>query len=66
LLAARRLDQRDPTVARALAIFYVQQGHWDEALVYATALAALAPDDPESQSLMRRIEAARAATGPPP
>jgi tetratricopeptide (TPR) repeat protein len=66
LLAARALDQRDPAVARALAILYLQQGHWDEALVHATALAALAPEDPESRSLVRRIESARASGGAPP
>jgi tetratricopeptide (TPR) repeat protein len=66
LLAAHALDQRDPAVTRALAIFYLQQRHWDEALVHATALAALAPDDPESQSLVRRIESARASSDPPP
>jgi Flp pilus assembly protein TadD len=61
LRQARRIDPRDAGIAYAVAIFYVQQGQWELALPHARDLMALAPDSPEPQQLLQRIERELAA-----
>jgi tetratricopeptide (TPR) repeat protein len=65
LRAAHALDDSDRAIVHALAIFYLQQRHWDDALVYARALVALAPGEPEPEALVRQIESMRIAGGAP-
>ncbi len=57
LLAAYRIETSNPDILQALAIFYVQQEDWNDALPYATALVELVPDAPGPQQLLQHIQA---------
>ncbi|MGH7681859.1 MAG: tetratricopeptide repeat protein, partial [Candidatus Eiseniibacteriota bacterium] len=58
LLDAARLDASDPETAYALAVFYVGQGRWEEALPFAERYAALNPQDQQAERLLGQIRAA--------
>jgi predicted CXXCH cytochrome family protein len=66
LRQARQIDPRDPAIAYALVVFYVQQGQWEQALPHARDLMALAPGAPEPQQLLQRIESELSAEGSDP
>ena len=57
LLAAYRIEERNPDILQALAIFYVQQNDWADALPYAKALVEIVPDVPGPQQLLQHIKA---------
>lgn len=56
LLDAARLDAGDPEAAYAVAVFYVGQGRWKEALPYAERYAALNPGDEQANRLLHQIQ----------
>ncbi len=60
LLAAHRMHEASPEIVEALAIFYMQEGLWDRALVFADKLVALAPQAPGPREMARRIRAEKA------
>ena len=55
LLAANSLESENPAFLEALAIFYVQEERWQEALVYAEQLAGILPQDDRVRQLANRI-----------
>jgi tetratricopeptide (TPR) repeat protein len=57
LLAAYRIQAGNPDILHALAIFYVQQADWPQAMRYAKELISVAPDAPGPQQLLKHIEA---------
>lgn len=56
LLAAYRIEASNPDILQGLAIFYVQQSDWNDALPYANALVELMPDAPGPQQLLQHIQ----------
>ena len=56
LFAAYRIEGANPDILQALAIFYVQQEDWNDALPYAEALIKLVPDAPGPQQLLQHIQ----------
>lgn len=61
LLKAYGMDQHDPDIVYALALLYVQQRQWRQALPYAEALHNLRPDAPELWQLLQRLQEAVSA-----
>jgi predicted CXXCH cytochrome family protein len=57
LLAGDRLSPRDPALLHALAVLYAQRAEPERALPYARRLLDLAPDSPDAQRLVERLEA---------
>jgi len=57
LRKAYMLNSQDPDLANALALFYVQQEKWDQALPYAQALVKLTPGATEAMEMLKQIEA---------
>jgi predicted CXXCH cytochrome family protein len=58
LLDAARLDAGDPEAAYALAVFYLSQRRFKEALPYAERYAQLNPGDEQANGLLRQIRQA--------
>lgn len=65
LRAAVNLQPNDPEFRNALAIFYVQQARWDEALPQAERLRELAGENPEVVRFVESIRARAAGASPP-
>jgi tetratricopeptide (TPR) repeat protein len=63
LMRAYELDPRDTDIVYALVIFYSQDKNWQDALLYARELQALAPDNPGAAQLLERLEQAVSAGG---
>ena len=59
LLKANRLDENDPSVIQALAIFYFQGRDWDQAANYAKKLTHLYPNEPGARRMLEQINKAR-------
>jgi predicted CXXCH cytochrome family protein len=57
LLSAHEADPRDPGVVHAVAVFYLQQGDWERARIYAQQLLVLAPGAPGPIQMLQHIEA---------
>ncbi|MFI5404071.1 MAG: tetratricopeptide repeat protein, partial [Planctomycetota bacterium] len=57
LLAGEKLSPRDTALLHALAILYAQRQEPRRALPYARRLLDLAPDSPDAQRLVERLEA---------
>jgi Flp pilus assembly protein TadD len=55
MLNAYKLDQSDPGIVQALAIFYMQEKKWEQALAYAEKLVALAPGVPGPEQMVKQI-----------
>jgi Flp pilus assembly protein TadD len=56
MLKAHHLNQRDPGIVHALAIFYAQEERWEEALAFSKKLTELAPGALGPLQLMQQIE----------
>lgn len=61
LLKAYGMDQHDPDIVRAIALLYMQQQQWRQALPYAEKLRDLLPDAPEPRQLLQRVQEAMSA-----
>jgi predicted CXXCH cytochrome family protein len=61
LLKAYGIDQHDPDIVYALALLYMQQRQWPQALLYAEKLRTIRPDAPEPQQLVQRLQEAVSA-----
>ncbi|MFB3062661.1 MAG: tetratricopeptide repeat protein, partial [Candidatus Binatia bacterium] len=59
LLKAHRLSENDPRILQALAIFYFQDRHWDQAANYAKKLTQLYPNEPGPRRMLEQIDKAR-------
>lgn len=57
LLAANSIEPETPAFLEVLAIFYVQEEGWQEALTYAEQLAGILPQDDRVRQLVDRIRA---------
>lgn len=58
MLKASHIDPTDPGIVHAIAVMYIQQGRWKEALAYARKLAELAPGAPAGRQLIQQIRQA--------
>ncbi len=58
MLKAHEIDQQDPGIVQAIAIFYIQQEEWENALSYAEKLVKLAPDAASPKQMLKRIQQA--------
>ena len=56
LLRAHELEPRDPDVVNALAVFYIQERRWQEALPYAQKLVELLPNAPGPRQMLQEIQ----------
>lgn len=56
LRIAQRLDARDPAIAYALAVLYLQMGEKDKARQAALSLSSLSPTDPNLRALRNKLE----------
>jgi predicted CXXCH cytochrome family protein len=63
MLKAHKIDRSDPGIIQALAILYVQQRKWDEALTYARKLVELMPGDPGPGQLVEQIQREMSSKG---
>jgi len=59
LLNAHRLSENDPSILQALAIFYFQGRHWDQAATYMEKLTRLYPNEPGPRRMLEQIDQAR-------
>jgi len=59
LLKAHRLSESDPRILQALAIFYFQDRHWNQAANYAKKLTQLYPNEPAPRRMLEQIDKAR-------
>lgn len=61
MLKAYQIDQRDPGIVQALAIFYIQDKEWEKALPYAQKLVELVPGAAGAERMLKQIQQAMAA-----
>jgi tetratricopeptide (TPR) repeat protein len=58
MLKAHEIDQRDPGTVQAIAIFYIQNQDWVNALHYAVKLVELVPGAPGPEQMLKQIRQA--------
>ncbi len=58
MITAHQVDDRDPGIVNATAIFYIQEKDWENALHFAEKLVALVPDEPNSRQMLNQIQQA--------
>jgi predicted CXXCH cytochrome family protein len=56
MLDAHKIDQRDPAVIQAIAIFYIQDKQWGSALHYTELLVQLAPEAERPKYMLKQIQ----------
>jgi Flp pilus assembly protein TadD len=56
MLKAHQIDPRDPGIVQAIAVFYMQDQQWPEALPFAQKLVELVPGDEASEQMLKRIK----------
>lgn len=56
MLKAFEIDQHDPGIVQATAIFYIQEKQWDKALPFAQKLVELVPDAEGPKQMLRQIQ----------
>jgi predicted CXXCH cytochrome family protein len=56
MLKAHAIDQQDPGIVQAIAIFYIQNQDWVNALPYAEKLVQLVPDEPSPKKMLKQIQ----------
>jgi len=56
MLNAHKIDQRDPSIVQAIAIFYIQDKQWESALHYTELLVQLAPDAERPKHMLKQIQ----------
>jgi len=56
MITAHQVDKQDPGIVNAIAIFYVQEKNWKEALIYSEKLVELVPDAPGPKQMLKQIE----------
>jgi tetratricopeptide (TPR) repeat protein len=61
MLKAYQIEQNDPGIVQALAIFYMQDNQWKKALYYARKLVELAPDAQGPKQMVKQIQEKMAA-----
>jgi tetratricopeptide (TPR) repeat protein len=58
MIYAYEIDQRDPAVVQAIAIFFIQDKQWESALYFAELLVRLAPDAERPKHMLKQIQQA--------
>jgi tetratricopeptide (TPR) repeat protein len=56
MLYAYEIDQRDPAVVQAIAVFYIQDKQWESALYFIELLVRLAPDAERPKHMLKQIQ----------
>jgi predicted CXXCH cytochrome family protein len=56
MLYAYEIDQRDPAVVQAIAVFYIQDEQWESALYFTELLVQLAPDAERPKHMLKQIQ----------
>ena len=61
VLKAYEIDRRDPAIVQAIAIFYIQEQQFDNALPFAEELVKLVPDAEGPKQMLKNIQQAMEA-----
>ena len=61
VLKAYEIDRRDPAIVQAIAIFYIQEQQFDNALPFAEELVKLVPDAEGPKQMLKNIQQAMKA-----
>jgi tetratricopeptide (TPR) repeat protein len=63
MLKAYEIDRRDPGIVQAIAIFYIQERQWKNALPYAEQLVEIVTDAEGPRQMLRQIQQAISSSG---
>lgn len=56
MLKSYQIDQSDPSIVQAIAIFYMREKQWEKALPYAEELVKLVPEAPGPANMLKQIQ----------
>jgi tetratricopeptide (TPR) repeat protein len=58
MIKAHEIDPGEPGIVQAIAIFYIQERQWEQALPFAEKLVKLVPKAPRPEQMLKQIQQA--------